>query len=194
MDAVRKSIGGLGNLMFKQAFLIGKMLDGEIPDVYVQSPKYWTKHTDKIKETFSNGIGKTNAVAIHIRRGDYLDTDFHTDLSNTNYYQDAVKNFPNENFLVFCKDGQDYKKDVEDREWCYKFMKSLGVKWEFTPMNNSEFQDLNLMSSCKGIIMANSSFSWWAAFLSNSYTIICPKKWFADGVHRIDLLDEWILI
>lgn len=195
MLQTRQSIGGLGNLMFKQAYLIGKMLDREIPDVYVQSPKYWANHADEIKEFFNIGIPpKTDKVAIHIRRGDYLKADhFHSDLSKTTYYQEAVKMFPNEKFLVFCKDNQGTEQDMVDRNWVTKFMNDLAPgRWELVRYENTEVDDLNLMASCKGLIMANSTFSWWAAFLGVSKMVVCPKQWFVDGVQRIELLDDWI--
>lgn len=187
---VRQQIGGLGNLMFKEAFLLGKLLDGEIPDVYVQNSKYWAKHAETIKSIFSLGIGAVDRVALHLRRGDYVLTDFHTNLADTTYYQEAVKNFPGENFLVFCKDNQG--RDTDDRAWARTFLDSLDITWEFAPLETSETQDLNLMASCKSVIMANSSFSWWGAFLGNHQTVICPKNWFTDGVQRTELLDDWI--
>ena len=50
------------------------------------------------------------------------------------------------------------------------------------------------MSKCKYHIIANSSFSWWAAFLGNSEFTIGPKKWLADGTGSEILLDEWIKV
>lgn len=192
MDAIRQSIGGLGNLLFKQAYLIGKLLDGEIPDVYVQGPKYWAQHADAIKAAFTTpNLGKLETVSLHLRRGDYLATDFYVDLSKTNYYHDAVICFPGRHFLVFCKDGQDHEQDMADRQWAKDFMNNLGVSWEFARYENSETDDLNLMAACDGHIMANSSFSWWGAFLGGGMTV-APKQWFTDGTQRIDLLDDWI--
>lgn len=194
MRTVRNDIGGLGNLLFKEAFIWGQMRDGKISDVYVQSPKYWEKYKDEIRMRFGANIGSNPRVALHIRRGDYLKaSQFHVNLWETNYYKEAVKHFPNATFLVFCKDNQNDDQDQDDNEWCRNNLLSLGIDFE---MHNhtTEVEDLNAMASCDGIIMANSSFAWWAAFLGNPNKVVCPKKWFTDNIQRTDLLDEWIQI
>lgn len=174
--------------MFKQAYLYAQMREGTIPDVYVQSPKYWEKYAAEIRKMYSEGVGFVDRVSLHLRRGDYVNNGFYVDLSTTEYYQKAVTRFPDDTFLVFCKDNQG--TDTEDRAWAHDFMDSLGVKYEFAPADNSEITDLNLMASCKAHIMANSTFSWWAAFIGGGPTI-APKAWFADGMKRVDLFDNW---
>lgn len=198
MKSVRQNIGGLGNLMFKEAYLLGKTLDGEIPDQYVQGESYWRKHKDTIKPHFSNGIGSViDKVAIHIRRGDYLNVHhFHVNLWETDYYRKAIAFFPKETeFLVFCRDNQGWEQDKADREWCRQNLKPIiGDRFDLPPKENLEHQDMNLMASCRSIIMANSSFSWWGAYLGDHEKVICPKQWFVDGLQRTELLDNWIKI
>lgn len=197
MKSIRQNIGGLGNLMFKEAYLLGKVLDGEITDQYVQGELYWRKHKDVIKKQFSDGIVPVDKVALHIRRGDYLNAHhFHVNLWETDYYKKAVALFPDDTqFIVFCKDNQGWDQDKEDREWCRQNLKPLiGDRFELPPKENLEHQDMNLMAGCKSIIMANSSFSWWAAYLGSHEKIICPRDWFVDGVQRTELLPNWILI
>lgn len=193
---VRKSIGGLGNLMFKQAFILGIAAEGIVPDVYLQGEKYWKKHAKIIREAFSQDTGPTiDKVALHIRRGDYLQAhNFHQNLWDTDYYRKAVAMFPKATFLVFCKDNQDPEQDKADRIWCRENLPKLGIKFEMAPYEDTEVEDLNLMASCKSVIMANSSFSWWAAYLGNHEKVVCPEKWFTDGVQRTELLDEWTKI
>lgn len=194
MIGVRQQIGGLGNLLFKQAYLIAQMMDGAIPDVYVQGISYWEKHRALIKQTFGQNIGHTDKVALHIRRGDYLQAEnFHKNLWETDYYQRAVELFNGETFLVFCKDNQDPEQDKADRLWCRENLPKLGITFEMAPYDDTEVEDLNLMASCKGIIGANSSFSWWAAFLSEA-RVVMPKQWFTDGIQRTELLPEWELL
>ena len=198
MRQLRQSVGGLGNILFKQAFIISQVLEGKIPDVYVQGKKFWAGHEKEIKEYLSEGVGFTDKVAIHIRRGDYLKADnFHVNLWPTGYYQKALQLFPQETeFIIFCKDRQDEKQDSADRAWCSEAIPGLlgrGRNWSFAP-EGTEVDDLNLMASCKGLIMANSSFSWWAAFLGGKKTVVCPKTWFVDGIQRTELLDSWIQI
>lgn len=197
MRTVRETIGGLGNLMFKQAYLWAQMRDGHIPDIYVQSIKYWGKYKDEVRNLFGSGIGRDERVALHIRRGDYLKvSQFHINLWDTGYYQEAVKLFPNAKFLVFCKDSQNPKQDQDDREWCERNVPQLGIDFEMFNHTDSETDDMNAMASCVGLIGANSSFSWWAAFLNPHHDrkIIFPKNWFVDNVQRTELLDEWVKI
>lgn len=208
MRSVRNDIGGLGNLLFKEAFIWGQMRDGKIPDVYIQSPKYWEKYKDEIRMRFGANIGNNPRVALHIRRGDYLKaSQFHVNLWETDYYKNAVSKVysmfdvqtkdsmtdESPKFLVFCKDNQNDEQDKDDHDWCLKNIPSLGIDFEIYN-HTTEVEDLNAMASCEVIIMANSSFSWWAAFLGNPNKVICPKAWFTDNVPRTDLLDEWIKI
>lgn len=197
MKPIRQSVGGLGNIMFKQARLLAETWDGLIPDEYVQSERYWKHHKEKIKRIFGEGIGYTDMVSLQIRRGDYLHSNnFYTDPWEEGYYKKAIEYFPNERFLVFCYDRQDPTQDKSDREWCKENLdKLIPGRWEFhEPL--SETEDLNKMASCKGNIMANGTFSWWAAYLNpNPNKIVtCPKLWFTDGIQRCDLQDEWIKI
>lgn len=198
MRSRRTNIGGLGNLMFKEAFILGKCIEGEIPDQYIQGEKYWKKHASVIKQYFSDGIGSIDKVALHIRRGDYLKADnFHVNLWETDYYKKAIQFFPNDKFIVFCRDNQTEEQDTLDRRWCYDNLPDLiGDRWEMAPLGNKEHEDLNLMASCKAHIMANSSFSWWAAYLNHNPNklIITPSKWFVDGIQRTELLEDWMKI
>lgn len=197
MKSIRNQIGGFGNLMFKEAFILGKVLDGEIPDQYVQGEKYWERHKETIRAQFSEGIGTVNKVAIHVRRGDYLQhKDFHVNLTDTDYYEQAIKLFPDAQFLVFCKDNQGWLQDREDQKWCYEYLKPLlGNRFEMQPVHSSEHEDFNTMASCTDIIGANSSFSWWAAYLNpHASKKVFPKQWFVDGIQRTELLPEWTLL
>ena len=143
---------------------------------------------------FSHGVSNKTipCVALHIRRGDYLKaTQFHTALWATDYYKKAVELFPNDKFMVFCKDNQDPQVDAADKEWCREFMADLvGDRFVMAP-NEEETEDLNTMASCKSLIGANSSFAWWAAFLGNHDKVVFPRQWFTDGMQRTDLLPEW---
>ena len=199
MIPVRQSIGGLGNLMFKQAYLVGQMLEGKIPDMYVQSNKYWKDHEGVIKELFSQNIigGEVDyspMVSLQIRRGDYVGNDFYVDLAKTDYYKKATDLFPKSRFLVFCQDRQNEERDLEDKQWCRDFLNEIiPGRFEMWP-GISDTDDLNKMASCVHNIIANSSFGWWAGFLNPNprKTVVTPKSWFTDGVQRCDLIDSWV--
>lgn len=200
MKAIRQDIGGLGNLLFKEAYIWAQMRDGKIADIYVQSSIYWQDYKEEIRQRFSSGIGYDERVALHIRRGDYLKvSQFHVCLWDTDYYKKAIKLFPeNTKFLVFCRDRQSEAQDEDDKEWCYRNIPLLlgERKWEFhDSLYTTETDDLNAMASCKGLIGANSSFSWWAAFLNPHKDLkVFPKQWFCDNIQRTELLPEWTLL
>ena len=172
MIPLTKLTGRLGNQMFQHAYIYARMRDGIIPDVYVQNPSYFEKYADEIKLLYGQNITPINQVAIHVRRGDYVNNPFYVDLTNTMYYDEAIKLFPEgTNFLVF-SDDQEYAKDM-----------FTGEQYEFSEGRN-EIDDFNLMSGCEGHIIANSSYSYWAAYVS-PYTkkVVCPDydKWYSDG-------------
>jgi hypothetical protein len=194
MIKLRKLFGGLGNNMFQFAYLYSQMLDKEIPDIYIQDIKYWEHNKEEIKQLYGVKIVPEcqKFVSLHIRRGDYINNPYYVDLAKTNYYQNAFKEFKGEKFLVFCADRQEGSDDEADKYWCKDFLDGLGIDYAFYH-GKDEIEDMNAMASCKGHIMANSSFSWWAAFLGGGKTV-APKQWFADGVERVSLLKDWIIL
>jgi len=182
MIPIRNRIGGLGNLLFKEAFIYTQAKEGYIPDVYVQSEDYFKRHKEDIKILFGQGIGHIDQVAIHVRRGDYVDNPFYVDLMETEYYGKAMAEFPGADFLVFS----------DDIEWCKK--QDIFAGCEFSE-GKDEVEDLNLMASCTGHIIANSSYSWWGAYLSpHGGKVIAPKEWYTDMEERTLLPEEWIKI
>lgn len=174
-----KLSGRLGNQLFQFAYLHAQARKGNIPDVYVQSEEYFKEYADEIKLLYGQDIEPISQVAIHVRRGDYVNNPFYVDLMTTGYYERAMALFPNESFLVFS----------DDIEWCKEQEIFKGCEF----IHGTEIEDLNMMAGCKGIIMANSSFSWWAAYLSKG-KVIAPKEWYADGAERTKKLDSWIQI
>lgn len=185
--------GRLGNQMFQIAYLLAHHWKGEIPDIYLQSEEYFKEYKEEIKQLFGDGIGYLDQVGIHVRRAanpinpdepKYSENPFYVNLGDTDYYEKAMAMFPNEKFLIFS----------DDPEWCKeKFKDNPNVQ---VMEKGDEIEDFNLLSSCKSLIIANSSFSWWAAYLCPNETkkIIAPKQWFSDGVERIKLPKEWITI
>lgn len=178
--------GRLGNQMFQMAYIYAQMKRGEIPDIYVQGEKYFAGAKDDIKSlynknVFNIGQGVQPYVAVHVRRGDYVNNPFYVDLFESGYYQKAMAEFPSEKFLVFS----------DDIEWCQQ--QELFKNCEFS-VGYGEVDDLNRMARAKSVIMANSSFSWWGAWLGSHEKVIAPRAWFQDEVERVELLDSWIKI
>lgn len=182
--------GRLGNRMFQIAFLYADAKRGLIPDWYLQDPKYFHGYRDEIKQLFGEGIGYLEQVGIHIRRGanpvnpaepKYSENPFYVNLCDTDYYERAMEKFPDDDFLVFS----------DDPDWCKeKFKDNKRVQ---VMEKGDEIEDFNLLASCKDQIIANSSFSWWAAYLNPnpSKRVIAPKQWYADGVERTKIPNEW---
>ena len=142
-------------------------------------------------------ISKTNSVSLHIRRGDYVTNSSYNMKHGTcslDYYKKSVDYLSkslNKNFTIFAFS--------DDPEWVFKNLK-LPMDIQFIEHNSSKknYEDLRLMSQCNHNIIANSSFSWWGAWLNRSpkRTIISPKKWFADkNIKNIDIIpNNWVKI
>jgi len=124
------------------------------------------------KLNFSNEIinkypAINNTVFLHIRGGDYLtDQKFYLDLDK-NYYQNAIKEFP-----------QGTKFSIFTNDMSFAQSKSFlnDISHEF--IEESEVDSMYLMSQCKGGICANSSFSWWGAYLNKNRKLVLPSMWY----------------
>jgi len=186
--------GRLGNKMFQIAYLYAQVKDGVIPDWYVQDPKYFEKYADEIKKLFGDGIGYLPYVAVHLRRAGnpinpdepkYNENPFYYDLSKSGYYINATNLFPNRKFLVFSDDLEFAKRYFE------------GDKFAFDE-SETDLESFNKMASCSDFIIANSSFSYWAAWLSPSIgkKVVTPTidKWYNDGKERTICPKSWIRI
>lgn len=197
MQEPRKIMGGLGNRMFQFAYIYSQAKKGLIPDVYVQDFEYFKDYKEEIRQLYQQGIGKRKEfVALHLRRGDYVDNPFYVDLTKTDYYDKAFEQFPNDKFLVFYRDRQG-TNDYQDRLWVNQWLIQKGVKFEIWE-GQDEVDDLNAMASCKGLIGANSSFSIWAGFLNinEDKKIIMPKQYYADNIERTKYPEGegWVII
>jgi hypothetical protein len=181
MVSVDRLAGRLGNQMFQLAFIYSKFWRGEIPDIYLQYPSYFDDCREKILELFGGGIsGSRPEVSVHVRRGDYVKDPAFVHLWKTDYYQRAAELFPGREFLVFS----------DDPEWCKK-----NLPWKVVE-GQTDLEDMNLMASCHSNIIANSSFSWWAAYLNRNpeKKVIYPKHWHSDGVVRVGFPSDWIAL
>ena len=184
--------GRLGNRLFQIAYLYARVKDGTIPDFYLQDPKYFKNCEEEIKQLFGQGIGYLSQVRVHVRRSKnpyipsepkYNENPFHFNICDTDYYERAMAMFPNEKFLVFS----------DDPEYCKERFK--GDNFQIMERGD-DITDFNMLASCKDLIIANSSFSWWAAYLCPNETkrIICPKEWYSDKETRTVCPESWIKI
>lgn len=170
---------------------------------YWQNSCYFQKHKDLLRCKFSfkemeksdylnyqsfNRIQNVNSVGVHIRRGDYLCSTKHICLG-MKYYQRAIKiirsKIDNPIFFIFS----------DDKEFATHHF--TGEDIIIVSCNNGmdSFRDMQLMSLCKHNIIANSTFSWWAAWLNNNpdKVVIIPDKWFVQPKNISGLLlSDWI--
>lgn len=171
---------------------------------YFQSEKYFKEHDSKIRKMFTikkeirdavyeknkNLLDRNNTVAVHLRRGDYLSLPDHHPVMDLNYFMKAMKKFPKDSiFLVFSDDVQ----------WCKDNFPGIGEKF-FIIEGQTDIEDFTMMTMCDHNCIANSSFSWWAAWLNNNSDkiVVAPDKWFGSayaGWNTNDLYCEgWIKI
>lgn len=169
---------------------------------YFQSEKYFKDFRKEILDLFEidlptkkyleekyQQILKKDTCSLHVRRGDYLHlNDFHPP-QTIDYYKKSIEIIGEEKeFLIFS----------DDLHWCEEELSF--IKNKTLIKDNKDFQDLYLMSMCKNNIIANSSFSWWGAWLNtqSDKIVIAPKIWFGEkNAHLLtdDLYcDKWILI
>ncbi len=156
---------------------------------YWQSEKYFLPVVEIIRKEFiikqeqimnvaalATTLKEVESVSIHIRRGDYTNPailEMHGILSSA-YYQQAIdkilKHFPDAVFYIFS----------DDMNWVKENLKIENKVYVSGELSKTAIEDFYLMSQCKHNIIANSSFSWWSAWLNNNKEkiVIAPERWF----------------
>jgi hypothetical protein len=140
---------------------------------------------DKANDDILQKIRNTNAVSLHIRRGDYATLEsankFHGLLS-LEYYQKAISEIEKKQndpvYFIFSDDIQWANEHLKLKNPAHFISGNIG---------RESYKDIWLMKHCKHNIIANSSFSWWGAWLnaSPSKIVISPKQWSLDPSHNI---------
>lgn len=132
-----------------------------------------------------------NSVGIHIRRGDYLKNWKYRGLCDIDYYQKAIayilEHIKSPKFFLFS----------DDIDWVKENISPLvkGYDVTFVNWNHSinSYKDMQLMAMCKNLIIANSSFSWWAAYLNqNNPIVVAPEKWINSFMDFRIQYKDWI--
>ena len=147
---------------------------------------------DKNNLEIINKIKNCNSVSVHIRRGDYLiDTNYRMfgGICDENYYAEAFKIIKkyvqNPTFFIFSDDIEWSKMHICQKENCY-----------FVTINKKEdsWKDMFLMSICKHNIIANSTFSWWGAYLNKnkSAIVISPDIFIKTDINSDIYKENWI--
>jgi hypothetical protein len=196
-----------------------KMNYGTLLVGYFQSPKYFNNYKksiyellkiDNVKTIVKNkltdelniNINNVHTISMHFRFGDYKNYPHIYPLLDYEYYSNALKTITNKlttykkiQILYFCEDES--LLEVEE------IIQQLKINYNYTFIRADpyleDWEQMLLMSLCEHNIIANSTFSWWGAYLNtNSEKIVCyPKQWFSKKANKDtrDLfLDEWIPI
>lgn len=173
---------------------------------YWQSEKYFKDIRNTILEEFSfpletrerfkelcKQMQEENSVSIHIRRSDYLteqNIKVYGNICTEKYYENAIayidRQIETPHYYVF----------TDDLEWTRGYFK--GDQYTIVDENRGKdsYADIYLMSQCKHNIIANSSFSWWGAWLNEnpSKKVLAPKKWFHNHEKEDIVCEDWIRI
>lgn len=175
---------------------------------YWQSEKYFQNYASQIASNFTFSLPlsgfneiignqirdiEITPISIHVRRGDYISNQrasIHHGVCSLEYYNAAIsyfsKKFLNVHFFIFSDDPVWVKENFKLNFPCTFISHNQG---------ESSYIDMRLMSMCNHHIIANSSFSWWGAWLNRhaEKRVIAPKEWFRANLNTQDLLpSNWI--
>jgi len=191
-------------LVQESGFYFNEDIFDECPDWvnlvgYFQTEKYFKHIEDEIREDFAfkdeilkpckEMVSQVNdPISLHIRRGDFLINSSNHHNLGLDYYKEALRQFDSDKTVIIFSD---------DPDWCKEQSLFSDDRFLVSESNNS-YVDLCLMSLCKEHIIANSTFSWWGAWLSTSKKVIAPKVWFGPSNAHLDTKDlycpDWIVI
>ena len=176
-------------------------------DGYWQHEEYFLDYREEMLRTYTfpafedernretaRLIANKNSCAIHIRRGDYVRDKLFRDICDLDYYQTAILRMKGaaipDLFCVFS----------DDASWCREHIspllgqtEAIYVDWN---TDGNSFHDMHLMSLCRHQIIANSSFSWWGAWLNTNKekVVIAPRKWWNISGAHTPISNSWIII
>ena len=174
---------------------------------YWQNEKYFSDVSNLVRCTYSfdekkinnknielgNLMSSVDSVSVHIRRGDYLDEvnqRIYGGICDEKYYKKAISQIkslvPEAVLYVFSDDLEWVKENIIRDDMTL-------IDWN---KEDDSWQDMYLMSRCKHHIIANSTFSWWGAWLGDNddKIVISPNKWFANRESTEIICDDWIRI
>ena len=185
--------------IFKYNIETERIPDGTDLYGYFQNEKYFLDYSDEIRECFKfkesianeadNIIGNfRDSVSLHVRRGDYVSQQDYHPVQSLSYYTRALEIVGVSNVFVFS----------DDIHWCKNNIEIEGFNFNFVDTENP-YHSMYLMTKCENNIIANSSFSWWGAWLNRSEnkTVIAPSLWFGNSINKdaSDIYSKgWIVI
>lgn len=178
---VDDAVSGFDNSVLEQP-------NGTVLRGYWQNEEYFSEYREDILREFTfrsapdaenaamiSRIKEQTSICVHVRRGDYLSSKEVVAAAPIRYYENAVKwmtdRVPNAKYFVFS----------DEPDWCRE---NLGIADPVFVTHNTgknDPEDLRLMTHCDHFIIANSTFSWWGAWLSTAphKQVIAPQQWFS---------------
>lgn len=171
---------------------------------YWQSHQYIDPVRDKLLEDFTlrtpldtqnmktiQAMRNSNSISLHVRRGDYINHPNFGGICDLQYYKRAIRvveeKVKSPSFFVFS----------DDIDWCKENIPLENATYINWNVGKNSFLDMILMSNCQNNIIANSSFSWWGAYLNTNHhkIVVAPSKWKNNMDGTRDLLpNSWITV
>lgn len=190
---LRENFFNLSNDLYIIGYFGSEFYFSNIQDIIRQ--EFQLKNSpNRINQEYIDRLSTCNSVSVHIRRGDYLKPENIALLGilPKQYYIDAMRllesKIPNPNYFVFS----------DDPDWAEKnIFSNFPVTIVKHNLGKNDVEDLRLMSNCKHHIIANSTFSWWGAWLSNypKKIVIAPvKKSNLSNQKNTRYPDDWLLL
>lgn len=175
-------------------------------DGYWQDERYFAGVRDELLESFTpkemdarnrelaTELSGCSSVSLHVRRGDYNNHPLFRGICDENYYADAIRKIQSLTEIdVYCV----FSNDIV---WCKEHLPSIanGKPMKYVDWNTGadSYKDMYLMSACRHNIIANSSFSWWGAWLNrhDDKIVVCPQKWNNIKNSQFETPPEWLKI
>lgn len=192
MLKIKDSISKDESLSFSSSFFDGFWQDKKY---YEDFPRDWIEFRPFVlsarNQEVVDEMKTTNSVFIHVRRGDYLkerNIGIFGNVCTKEYYEKALEeiNTKVENPVFFI-----FSNDIEWIEDNFNIPNSRVVSWN---QGSDSYLDLYLMCQCKHAIIANSTFSYWGAYLvTEKDVVVYPKKWYNSGIEAPDIAPiNWI--
>lgn len=175
-------------------------------DGYWQSERYFSLHAEQVREAFSmtspldgsnaalaQQIDATTSVSVHVRRGDFARNPEVSKVHGVDlrdYYRKSIevmgRQLDNPHYFIFS----------DEPEWVRSHL-DIGAPWTVVGHNSgvNSYRDMQLMSLCRHHVIANSTFSWWGAWLNAraDKIVVAPRQWFANDTPTNDLIPAtWV--
>jgi hypothetical protein len=185
--------------IFRKIDLIDSIDSLQVAHVgYFQSESYFEKYSENIKSLFSPTYDFKKGIinkfpfdkqitVVNVRRGDYLHSPNYHPVVTPEYVYKAVEKIPNTEFYLIASD---------DLDWCKE---NINLPNTIYLEGYKSYEQLWILSMCKNFIISNSSFSWWAAYLSDykDKIVVAPETWFGpEYPHQWDSMycKDWIVL